>query len=174
MGTNQSGSFNQSGTGNRQTVHTNRGNMVVNNVGGTVRQVSFGGERTVNVNGKDFQGSVVEQRDGRTFIDGKDVTDELGPVGPELVIVVQGNAGNIDAVGCGKITVGGDAGSVESSGGGIKIGGAVSGNVQSNGGNIECGDVGGSVKANGGNIKHVKRDEQREKPGFLGRVFGQK
>lgn len=179
MGSNQTGDFNQSGNNNRQTIHTNRGNMVVNNVGGSVRQVSFGNVRTINVNGKDFEGSAVEQRNGRTFIDGKDVTDELGPV-VELVIIVQGNAGNIEASGCGTITVAGDASAVKSSGGNIKVGGAVSGNVQSNGGNITCGTVGGSVKANGGNIHHIKSEaaqdngSEGEKPGFFGRVFGQK
>lgn len=133
--------------------NSNRGNMVINNVGGSVRQVSFGSVRTVNVNGKDFAGSSVEQRDGRTFVDGKDFTDQLAPV-VELVVIVQGNAGNIEAHGCSKVSVGGDSGSVKSHGGDVTIGGAVGGDVLAHGGDVKCGPVSGSVKAHGGDIHH--------------------
>lgn len=183
---NQSGSFNQAGSNNRQVINhgnmvgTNHGTMVIGSVGGSVRQVRFGGAGTVNVNGVDIAGSSVEQRNGRTFVDGQDVTDQVGVVA-QIIVIVQGNVDKVEAQGCGEVTITGDAGKVKASAGNVRVSGNVGGNVESSAGNIHCGVVNGSVKTSAGNIHFVKAEgddagekgkAKRSEPGFFGRFFG--
>jgi hypothetical protein len=139
--------FNQSGNNNRQVI---TGNFVGHN-SGTVTQTTFGGQTTLSINGKTYTGSKIKQKDGRVFVDGKDVTDEVGLA--QLVVLVQGNVEKLEIQGPGTITVTGNAGSVRGVSGKISVAGDVSGSVESISGDIKCGKVAGSVKTLSGDIK---------------------
>lgn len=151
------GGFMQSNYGNH--VGTNHGTiMQVGNdtMGSKVSSTSFGSKRTLTINGKEFKGQKIEQRGGRFFVDGRDVTDEVGAnvSAGQIVIVVQGEVKKLEAYGSQQITVEGNAGSISSKSGTITVQGDVTGSVDSVTGTITCGKVSGNVHTVNGTIQH--------------------
>ncbi|RZK31176.1 MAG: hypothetical protein EOO63_04845 [Hymenobacter sp.] len=153
----QNGTFIQSGINNRQTIYGNHVGIshgTVTQVGHGSSMVVMGGpNNTVNINGKSYTGRKIEQRNGRIFVDDRDVTDEVG-VGIEhraFNITIQGTVERIEN--CDQVTVNGNASKVKTVSGAIEITGDVTGDVESVSGSIHCGKVAGKVKTVSGDIK---------------------
>lgn len=136
-------------------VGTNHG--IVTQVGGGTSgsytsALVLGEKKTLTVNGRQFEGRTVEQKNGRIFVDGHDVTDEVKIATNQIIVVVQGDVSKLEAQGIQQLTVSGNAGAITSTHGRIEIKGDVSGSVESISGPITCGKVGGSVESKNGPI----------------------
>jgi hypothetical protein len=103
---NQRGNNNQRGTGNRQIIiQNNNSGFAVGTNYGTVTQngysssvVTLGESNTVIINGTTFTftGRKVEQRNGRVFVDDRDVTDEIGEGPRAFKVTIQGNVDRVE------------------------------------------------------------------------------
>ena len=78
------------------------------------------------------EGRTLEVRDGRVYIDGKQVNAE----GKEIHIHVQGSLQSLKVDVCSRILVEGDAGSVSTSVGDVEVKGSVKGSVKTMSGDV--------------------------------------
>lgn len=106
----------------------------------------------ISFNGKTYSGTMLSIKNGKIFIDGKQVEDDS----KEINIVINGNIDSIDVDSCNTIIVDGYCNSVKTTNGDVEISGNVVGDVTTTNGDVNCQNVGGRVKTTNGNIRHNK------------------
>lgn len=111
---------------------------------------------SISINGvviSGVSGGSVVIRNGKIFVDGKEVTPDT----KEINIIINGNIDKLEADACQTISVTGDAVHVKTMSGDVTITGNVKGSVQTMSGDVDCGgNIVGSVSTMSGDIRHRK------------------
>ena len=112
------------------------------------------GRNIISVNGNNISvsgsGNVVV-RNGKVFVDGKDVTP--GDT-KEISIVVNGDTDKISVDYCNSFSVVGNVNDLQSTSGNVMVRGAIQGNLQTTSGDVQAyGNVGGSVQTVSGDVE---------------------
>lgn len=90
-------------------------------------------------------------KDGKVYVDGKDVT----PNTKQITIQVKGNVNDLRCDSCASVVVNGNSGSVSTKSGDVEVTGNVTGNVMTTSGDINVrGGVSGSAQSGSGDIRH--------------------
>lgn len=108
---------------------------------------------TVTINGVRYEGNSVTVSGNKIVIDGKSVSM---PDEKDILIIVDGNAGNISVDVCKEIRIGGNVeGDIKTQTGDVTVG-DVNGDITTQTGDVRANNITGKVKTQTGDIKAVK------------------
>lgn len=101
-----------------------------------------------NINGGNFEGSNLQIKNKKIYIDGKliEIEDKV------INITVNGNIESLKVDSCDSIDIVGNVGSCDAKNGNVKITGDVLGDVETMNGNVKCNILQGNAKSMNGNI----------------------